>query len=218
MAFWRRSRQRQRQHQEDPAWSGGILQALRTFGPFVLPHWPAIVLAGLLMMAGTGVGLLRPWPLKFQFDQARIPEKRAGSVDLLLLVIAGAIAGIAVLDGILGYLRQYLLQTAGQKVAFRLRVALYGQIQRLSLSFHDRQRTGELITRVTKDVDKVQELMTNSVVEASSNLLTLVGMLGIMFWLDWQLSLAMIALSPLLFLLISRYRSQIKRAEQGVGG
>ena len=213
MAFWRRSRQRQRHPQEGPAWSGGILQALRTFGPFVLPHWPAIVLAGLLMMAGTGVGLLRPWPLKFLFDQVLIPEKRAGSVDLLLLVIAGAIAGIAVLDGILGYLRQYLLKTAGQKVAFRLRVALYGQIQRLSLTFHDRQQTGDLITRVTKDVDKVQELITNNVVEASSNALSIGGMLGVMFWLDWQLTLAMLALGPALLFTISRYRSKIKQAE-----
>ena len=197
-------------------------QILRTLVPFLLPYWPAMALAGLLMIAGTGTGLLRPWPLKFLFDDVLASALEPGtfeelhSVQLLLLWIAGAIVGIAILDGVLGYFRQYLLKAAGQKVAFRLRVALYGQIQRLSLSFHDRQRTGELITRVTKDVDKVQELMTNSVVEASSNLLTLVGMLGIMFWLDWQLSLAMIAFSPLLFLLIARYRSQIKRAEQDV--
>ncbi len=189
---------------------------VHTFRPFVQPQVPAIVLAALLVAAGTGTGLLRPWPLKFLFDRVLAPGTTLSSIYLFLAVIAGAIAGIAILDGLLGFLRQYIMKAAGQKVAFRLRVALYAQLQRLSLTFHDQQRTGDLITRVTKDVDKVQELITNNVVEASSNLMMLLGMLGVMFWLDWQLSLVTVALSPLLFITVSRYRQRIKQAEQHV--
>ena len=191
-------------------------EVISTFRPFVQPQVPAIVVAALLVAAGTGTGLLRPWPLKYLFDRVLAPGAQLSSVYLVLAAVAGAIAGIAVLDGLLGFVRQYILKAAGQKVAFHMRVALYAQLQRLSLTFHDQQRTGELITRVTKDVDKVPELITNNVVEASSNLMMLLGMLGVMFWLDWQLSLVTVGLSPLLFFTVSRYRDRIKRAEQYV--
>src|SRR5439155_14716271 len=127
-------------------------------------------------------------------------------VQLLLIELAGAIAVIAVLDAALKYAREYLLKSVGQKVAFRLRAALYAQIHRLSLTFHDQQRTGDLLTRVTKDVDKVQEFLADNVVDAAANVLKLAGMLGIMCWLDWQLSLIMLAFFPLLWLTVLRFR------------
>ncbi len=195
---------------------GGIGAIFRMFGPFVLPYWPSIALTALLVLAGTGVGLLRPWPLKFLFDEVLLPGASAGTAQESLLLIALAIAGIAIVDALLGFLRQYILKATGQRVAFRLRLALYSQLQRLSLTFHDRQRTGDLITRVTKDVDKVQDLLTNNLVEATSNALTLIGMLGVMFWLDWQLALAMLGLIPVLFMFAGRYRRTIKHAEQQV--
>jgi ATP-binding cassette subfamily B protein len=186
----------------------------RLFVPFFLPHWPAITLTAALVLAGTVTGLLRPWPLKFLFDAVLLPGASASSTHLALILIALAIAGIAVLDAVLGFLRQYVLKAAGHRVAFSLRLALYGQIQRLSLAFHDRQQTGELMTRVTKDVDKVQDLITGSVVDATANVLTLGGMVVVMLVLDWQLALAMVALLPALFVSVSRYRRRIKQAEQ----
>jgi len=164
--------------------------------------------------------LARPWPLKFLFDDVLTEESLTtgdlGSVQYVLVAVAVAIAGIAILDGVLGFLQQYVLRAAGQKVAFRLRVALFGQMQRLPLSYHDRQRTGDLITRVTKDVEKVQDLVTQNIVDASSNFLTLAGMLIIMFLLDWQLSLAMLGLAPLLALATGQYRRRVKLAEGDV--
>jgi ATP-binding cassette subfamily B protein len=193
-----------------------IFGPFRVLGAFALPHVPAIILASLMVLAGTGMKLLRPWPLKFLFDEVLSPEAVSDSVQLLLVVIAAAIVAISLLDGAIGFVRQYVLKAVGQKVAFCMRVAIYGQIQRLSLTFHDRQQTGELITRVTTDVDKVHDLITNDVVEASTSTLTLVGMLAVMFWLDWQLCLAMVSLSPVLYFTMGRYRRRIKQVEEHV--
>src|SRR5439155_40316 len=78
------------------------------------------------------------------------------------------------------------------------------------------QQTGELITRVTTDVDKVQDLLTDDVVEALTSALTLGGMLAVLFWMDWQLSLTVAALAPLLLLALARYRDRLKQAERQV--
>ena len=187
---------------------------LRTFGPYALRHWPGIAGAAAMVLAGTAVGLLQPWPLKYLFDDVLIgggPGKQR-----LLLLIAGAIVAISVLGSAFGFLRQYLLKAAGQKVAFALRAAVYERIQRLPLSFHDRQQTGDLITTVTKDVDKVQELVTDSAVEASANVLTLAGMVGVMFALDWQLALVTMSLIPMLLLSLRYYRRRVKEAERHI--
>jgi ATP-binding cassette subfamily B protein len=200
----------------EPRGDLGALELFKTLSPFTRPYLPALALAGLLVLVGTGTKLLRPWPLKFLFDEILIPGAAPRPVQSLLLGIAGAIVAIALLDGGLGFLRQYLLKVVGQKVAFRMRVAIYGQIQRLSLTFHDRHQTGDLITRVITDVDKVQDLITEDLVEAGTSVLTLGGMLAVMFWLDWQLSLAMVVLSPLHFFALARYRRRLKQAERHV--
>jgi ATP-binding cassette subfamily B protein len=189
---------------------------IRTFGPYALPHWPGIAGAGLMVLAGTAVGLLEPWPLKFLFDDVLIHPRSGGHAKALLVAIVGAIIGIAALGSLFGYLRQYLLNAAGQKVAFSMRAAIYEQIQRLPLSFHDRQQTGDLITTVTKDVDKVQELITDAAVEAGSNALTLVGMVGVMLALDWQLAIVTMAIIPLLSISLRRYRGTVKAAERHI--
>ena len=136
----------------------------RTLAPYALPHAPILGLAGLLVIAGTFMRLLRPWPLKYLFDDVLIPGSSAGSAQADLLLIVAAVVAIAVLDNGMGFARTNLLNVAGQRVASGLRMAVYRQIQRLSLAFHDRKQTGELLTTVTKDVDKVQELLTLSLI------------------------------------------------------
>jgi ABC-type multidrug transport system fused ATPase/permease subunit len=91
-----------------------------------------------------------------------------------------------------------------------LRVALFAHVQGLSLSFHERQRTGDLITRVTADVDKTQALITEDLMKNLGEALTLLGMGAIMLWMDWQLALVVLAVVPLLFVLVQRYRVQIR--------
>jgi ATP-binding cassette subfamily B protein len=105
------------------------------------------------------------------------------------------------------------MQTVGQKVAFRIRLALYEHLQRLSLAFHDRAQTGELMTRVTRDVDPVQELVTDNLLEAVAAALLGVGMVVITLTLDWRLSLVLLVMTPLMAITNARFRRRIKAAE-----
>ena len=109
---------------------------------------------------------------------------------MLILAVAGAIVGIAALQGLFNYLKEFFLSATSQRVAFSVRRALFAHMQRLSLTFHDRQRTGDMITRVTSDVTKVQELVTDKLlVDGISSVLQFVGMLTVMFVIDWRIGL-----------------------------
>jgi ATP-binding cassette subfamily B protein len=199
-----------------------IREVYRAFGPYLRPHHPRFVLAAVLVLAGTATSLLKPWPLKYLFDRVLVPEATrggdAGQVQLVLLGIVGALALIALIDSALSFARSYVLTGLGVTVSTTVRSHLYEHLHRLSLRYHERQRTGELLTRVTSDVDKVQSIITTTVIEAAANAVTLVGMLVVMSALDWQLSLVMVLLLPLLVVVVQRFRRQIKRVEGDVRG
>ncbi len=189
---------------------------LRTFGPFLRPQWPGCLLAGVLAVAGAGIALLKPWPLKYLFDEVLLPSAHLPpeAVQGVLVLVVVALAGIAVLDSLTGALRSYALTVVGERVAADIRTRLYDHLQRLSLAYHERTPTGELTTRLTGDVDKVRGLLTVTFVDAATNVLTLAGMAGVMLVLDWQLSVALLLVLPLLLLTVASFRARIRAVEE----
>ncbi|TQJ34024.1 ATP-binding cassette subfamily B protein [Arthrobacter sp. SLBN-122] len=189
---------------------------LRTFGPFLRPQWPGCLLAALLAVAGTGIALLKPWPLKYLFDEVLLPSGNPTSQDVqyILVLVVVALAGIAVLDSLVGAVRSYVLTVIGERVAASIRTELYDHLQRLPLAYHEGTPTGELTTRLTGDVDKVRALLTVTFVDASTHVLTLGGMAGVLLIMDWQLSLALLLVLPLLLLTVSSFRARIRKVEE----
>jgi len=96
-------------------------------------------------------------------------------------------------------------------MAFNLRAALYNHLHALGTGFHNTQRTGDLMTRITKDIDNLQDFISSSLLTIVSSLLILAGMLGVMLWLDVPLTLVVVLLTPFLFMLVLRYTTRIKR-------
>jgi ATP-binding cassette, subfamily B, bacterial len=197
------------------------LVTLQAFLPFVRPHWHGFVPALIGVIAVSLVALLKPWPLGFlinnvlQVGQAD-PNEQA-SPTVLILAVAGAIVGIAALQGLFNYLKEFFLSATSQRVAFSVRRALFAHMQRLSLTFHDRQRTGDMITRVTSDVTKVQELVTDKLlVDGISSVLQFVGMLTVMFVIDWRIGLIATAWAPLVVIASTYFRRRIRDEEQHV--
>jgi ATP-binding cassette subfamily B protein len=202
-----------------PGSSIPVMQArmiLRIFGPFLRPQWPGCLLAALLAVAGTGIALLKPWPLKYLFDEVLLPTGNPTSQDIqyILVLVVVALAAITVLDSLVGAARSYILTVVGERVAASIRTRLYDHLQRLPLAYHEGTPTGELTTRLTGDVDKVRALLTVTFVEASTHVLTLAGMAGVLLILDWQLSLALLLVLPLLLLTVSGFRARIRTVEQ----
>jgi ATP-binding cassette subfamily B protein len=188
--------------------------------PLALPYWRGFAVALVGVIATSLVALMKPWPLKFLIDdvlQVGNDGARPDSPGTIILAIAAAIVGIALLQGLFNYLKEFFLSAASFRVAFALRRALFAHIQRLSLTFHDKQRTGDMITRVMNDVTKVQELVTDKlVVDGLSSVLQCAGMLVVMLVIDWRLGLIAVAWAPLIVLTSMHFRRRIKDQEQEV--
>jgi len=130
-------------------------------------------------------------------------------------IVYGACAAtlaIALGTGVLTYGYTRTLGDIGQRFVFALRRDVFAHLQRLSLRFHDRQRTGDLITRLTSDIQALRDVVSNGSILLVSNACLLVGMVAMMVWLNWQFALAALSVAPLLFWTVFRYTSRIKAA------
>src|SRR6202171_2262237 len=197
-------------------------ELLRRSLPLLRPYWKQLCLATLAMILDAALTVFRPWPLKVVID--RVLSQRPSRVPFLhawldtaplsrLHILYGACATtliIAVTTGLLTYYYIRRLGDIGQRFVFALRENLFAHLQRLSLRFHDRQRIGDLITRLTSDIDAIQDMIANGIIVFASNAFLLAGMLILMFWLNWQFALTALSVAPLLFWTVFRYSHRIK--------
>ena len=107
-----------------------------------------------------------------------------------------AVLLIAVVDALCSYAEKYLTTSVGQWVMHDLRRTLYSHIQRLSLAYHDQKQTGDLISRVTGDIDAIQSFIASGLLGALVDCLTLLGMVGVMFYLNWRFTLVALSVAP----------------------
>ncbi len=192
------------------------------------PHAASLALA-LLAAIGEGIAdLLQPWPLKVVLDSVLKSRHTAGwlnhwieamanhnNLAILRLAAVGVVA-IAGLQAFCSYLEKYLTSSIGQWVMHDLRLKLYSHIQQLSLSFHDHKQTGDLISRVTSDIDAIQSFITSGLLGALVDCLTLAGMIGVMVYVNWRFTLIALSIAPPLFLVVYSYTRGIKRASRAV--
>ena len=204
-------------------------ETLSNFTPFLRPRRGGLLLALLLLLAETGTSLGQPWPLALALDYVlsdnkRLPDFWPDSLSgeaLLLAGIAVALVFITTASRGLSAFRRFLLNKLGQETVFDMRAALYEKVHDLGLDYHGKKRTGDTITRVTSDVKEVRSLLVDSIVEVGSSALILVGMLVVMLWMSWQLTLLALVSVPFLFLAVKRYRSaliermRVVRAKEG---
>jgi ATP-binding cassette, subfamily B, bacterial len=201
-------------------WAGliGLLQ----------PHARLLAL-GLFAVVGEGAAnLLEPWPLKFAFDSfgrswpthgwlSRWIQSGIGSDKLALLKFAAfAVLVIALLDAICFYAEKYLTTSVGQWVMHDMRRLLYAHIQHLSLGYHKQKQTGELISRLTSDIDAIQTFIVSNLLGFLVDAITLVGMATIMFYLNWRFTLIALSVAPLLFAVTYSVTRRSKKATREV--
>ena len=139
-----------------------------------------------------------------------------GGTLAVLNVAVVAVALIAVGGAVGSYVNNYLTANAGQWVMHDLRRTLYHHIHRLSLAEHDEKRTGDLIGRVTSDIDSIQDFVTSALLGIVTNALTLVGIIAVMLYLNWRFTLISLAVAPVLFLVVYVFTRRIKRASREV--
>jgi ATP-binding cassette subfamily B protein len=191
------------------------------------PHWLTLTLAFLAVLGTSITDVLEPWPLKIVFDHVfaskRMPDWLAAIVSYvgtdkfsILNFAVLAVIVIALFGAISSYFEKYLTTSVGQWVMHDLRRVLYSHIQRLSLSFHDRKRTGDLISRVTSDIDAVQSFISTVLLGILVNILTLAGMMLVMLYLNWAFTIIALLVAPALFFVVYHYTHRIKRASRAM--
>src|SRR4051812_14713333 len=162
------------------------------------PYRARLAVVGLLVGASSLVTVATPFLLKETLDVA-IPEGRTGLLSLLAL---GMIVS-AVLTGIFGVLQTLISTTVGQRVMHDLRTAVYGRLQRMSLAFFTRTRTGEVQSRIANDIGGMQATVTSTATSLVSNLTSVIATIVAMIALDWRLTVVSLLLLPV-FVWVSR--------------
>ena len=159
------------------------------------------LIGGFVCLVLVGIiGLLIPWLFKFLIDDVLI-----GGNELILNYIAGSAVLLYFLKGVFNYGQKYLISGMSQHVIVDLRKDLYEHLQKLSLSFFERQRTGDLMSRVTNDVNVIQ----NSLINGLSNLvlqpIMIIGIVGFLLYIDWKLALVSFLIIPLVSYVINKF-------------
>ena len=174
------------------------------------------------------MGLAAPWPLKVIIDHV-IGDKPLpgwlrdlglysnGSHDLTLAAVAAlAMIFITALEGLAGYINNYYTESVAQYTANDLRRRLYHHLEHLSLEFYARNQVGKILSTVTTDVSAIQDFASSTPISILVDILTIFGMLGLMFWLNWDFALIAVAVAPFLLVLILRFRRAVKSATREV--
>ena len=199
-----------------------------TIQSLLRPHYRSLALGIVVVFGGSIADLLQPWPLKVVIDTVVKGRPVRGWSDDLVFAVAGtdplsilrfaalAALAIAAFGAICSYAEKSLTTTVGQRVLHQLRRTLYSHIQRLSLSYHDKKQTGDLISRVTSDIDTVQSFLASGLLSALVSILTLFGMIAVMFFISWRFTLIALSVVPCLAAVIFSFTRRIKKAARAV--
>jgi ATP-binding cassette, subfamily B, bacterial len=194
----------------------------------IQPHWKALAVAFVAVLGETLADVLEPWPIKIVIDSILQSKRLPGWLDgfvksafghdkLAILNFAlTAVVAVAIVGAISSYLQKYLTTNVSQWVTHDLRRMLYNHIQRLSLAQYDKAQTGDLISRVTSDINSVQDFVNSALLGMLVNALTLLGMVGVMFYLNWRFTLIALSIAPVLFVVVYSFTRRIKKASRAV--
>ncbi len=206
------------------------------FNRIVLGHlmdeWRNIALGVVCIVGVTLMTLAAPWPMKFIFDQILLAKPlpagwgwlaglfQAGSITALV-VLALTLVAIALVTGFFSYYQQFLTSRIGYQIVYLLRGELFDHLQRLSLSFHNRARTGELMSKITADTNTLRDVYAESALVFSTQVFSVAGMLVVLMMIDWKLGLITMGSFPVLFgvlfVVLKRVKKSARRQRSNEG-
>jgi len=186
---------------------------MRLVGPHVRPE-RALLAGGFLALLGeVAFRLLEPWPLKVVIDTVVKPDaQNQPGVIRLLVLVAAAIVVISALRALASYLMTVALSLAGSRAMTRVRAEVYDHLLRLSVRYHGKAKTGDLVNRLTGDISRLNDVAVSAAVPLLGNGVTLIGMTVVMIWLDPMLALIVVAAFPVFFLTSARDGRRITSA------
>jgi ATP-binding cassette subfamily B protein len=182
-------------------------QARAWLWPLVRPHRRMLAVGSAAVLTQSAAGLAMPYLVKVAIDQGVLPRSLAvlDRVAFAYLLLAG-------LQLLAGRLEILAVAAVGQRVLFAVRTRLFGHLQKLSLDFYERERTGKVVARMTNDIEAMSDLVTDGLVTFITSVITLVGIAVILVLMDWRLAIATLTVAPALALASTRFRRQSSAA------
>ncbi|MEA5625147.1 ABC transporter ATP-binding protein [Nostoc sp. UHCC 0251] len=198
----------------------GLWGVLRYFWPYIQKQYGLLLISAIALVADVGLRVLEPWPLKFVFDYVLIQGDQPTNIPLidrlepvtLLTVSAVTVLVITGLRALAAYWSTVGLATVGSRVMTEVRNHLYCHLQDLSLSYHTKARSGDLIIRVSSDASRLQEIMITAALPLVVSILTLFGMISVMLWINRSLTLLALLTLPLFALVTNRLSQRIRES------
>ena len=184
-----------------------VREIFRRFWPYARAYRRWLPLLVLLVALGPATQTAIIWMYKVVVDEVLIPQNFG-----LLGWVALAYLGLVVLDGVISFCDEYLSAWVGERFLVSLRTEFFRHLQGLSLGFFDRRRLGDVISRLSQDVDAIEELVLSGVVSALSYSFQLLFFLGVLFYLRWELALVSLLVVPLFWLAARRFSRLIQQA------
>ena len=199
-----------------------------TFRRLLRPHATSLMIGVVAVVIEGVANLAEPWPLKIVIDTVIKTKPERGWLHQIIFSSIGtdkiailrfaalAVLVIAAVGAVSNYTERYLTTSVSQHVIHDLRQTLYSHIQRLSLNYHDRKYTGDLISRLTSDIDSIQGFIASGLLGALISALTLAGMVIIMSYMNLKFTLIALSVAPPLFVVVFYYTRSIKTASREV--
>jgi ATP-binding cassette, subfamily B, multidrug efflux pump len=193
-------------HQEELLGKAYDLRLIRRLWRYIIPYKRLFLLAMLLLPLQQAFGLAQPYLMKIGIDQS-IAQRDLSGLQTVALLFLGALAG----ETIMIFFHYYLTMAVAQRCLADLRIDIFSHVQKLPMSYFDRNPVGRLVTRMTTDVDVLQEMFSSGVMTLISDFVMVVWIVGIMFYLHAELALVSLALIPPMAFAINFFRVKARQ-------
>ena len=190
------------------AYDGRLMRRLLTY---LRPYRGQVTLAVVAIIGHSALDLAPPYLTKLVIDRYIPVADLRGLGTIAALYLVALIASF-----VLEYVQTWTMQVIGQRIMFDLRMELVAHLHRLDLRFYDRNPVGRLMTRLTTDVDVLNELFTSGVVSVFGDVFTLIGIMGVLIWMDWRLAIAAFSVLPLIAAITHWFRVNARESYRTV--
>jgi ATP-binding cassette, subfamily B, multidrug efflux pump len=198
-------------HEEDVLGKAYDARLMRRLLTYLHPYRGQVALALAAIIVHSVLQLAPPYLTKLVIDEY-IPAGDLSGLSVIAIAYVGTLFATFALE----YLQTWTMQMTGQRIMFDMRMQVYGHLQRLDLKFYDRNPVGRLMTRVTTDVDVLNELFTGGVVSIFGDVFTLLGIMAVLLWMDWRLALIAFSVLPLIVVITQWFRRNVRESYRTV--
>lgn len=198
-------------HDEEVLGKAYDARLMRRLLAYLKPYRSSVVIALLVIIGHSVLQLAQPYLMKLAIDQY-IAEGDMAGLNRIALVFLFVLIGAFVLE----YVRTYTLQLTGQRIMFDLRMEIYSHLQRLDMRFYDRNPVGRLMTRVTTDVDVLNDMFASGIVTVFGDIFMLVGIMTVLVSMDWRLALIAFSVLPLIIFITQWFRRNVRETYRTV--